>query len=618
VVFRTAATVLAGAGDFGGHIMVSGAAVRVSGVELRGLGQRNRLGRYPMHLHHLGDVAGRSYVTDSSIRNSNWRCIALHRTNRALVSRNVAFDTYGHCYYFEDGVEHGNEVSFNLAAGIKIMGPVDAASLDELAVPTQDGFTLRASPEMVNPADRAAAGFYIPNGSNRIVGNAASGGFAGYSFPNLPEAFGGGDGGPPPWQVGVSRFDGNTAHSAAYFWPDSGCVYVGGVLQVVDEGGTPTLEYRSGRPPSGQFLRPQKDVFTNTKTFLCESGIVHWGNEPRVVNLEAWDVAFMAQLFGYGTIRSALVAGRTGNTANLTHRPRNWYQRGFRFYDTGTLTLLRGVVFRGFHPDPEAGPDRRDDSCAMISIVHSNQFTPQRMTSTARFFFADMDESLRFCHDDSGTLSSRNFNLNDTDGTATGRAGEPFSREPRIAGSGHLEMWRLHDACVRHEDWGLWVCPERGPRNVASVATLPNAGVRVALFDLQDRPLGENWYSETTFAEAQITGPSGTRWHHTFPAGTPPSFEVHAKQVPDGSFVLYSFALPGGATCRIDSTEWTRVPDRAAVLANSGPVYATDGGICHVRIPPAHLGYFQGAGLRTPFQTWFNWPTWSTFTIRVE
>ena len=616
LVFRTAPSVLEAAPSFGGHIMAHAAQMRVSGVELRGLGQRNFLGRYPLHFHHLGDVAGRSYFTDSSIRDSNWRCAVVHRTDRAVVSRNVAYNAFGHCYYLEDGVEQGNEISFNLAAGIKIMGPVDQASLDEFGLPFQQGFTLRASSDFVNPADRAAAGFYFANGNNRIVGNAASGGFAGYSFPNLPEAFGGGPA--PPWQVPVSHFDGNTAHSAGYLWPDSGCVYVGGVLRLVDDGGGPTLEYQSGRPQGGSFLRQQQDVFSNTKTFLCESGLVHWGNEPRVVNLEAWDVGLMAQLFGNATVRSALVAGHTGNTENLDFRPRNWYQRGFRFYDTGTLTLMRGVVFRGFHRDPLAGPGLRDDSCAMVSIVHSDQYTPQRMTATGDFFFADVDDALRFCHDDPGTLSSRNFNLNDTDGSATRRAGDLLPPGPRIVGSGYLDIWRFNDGCVRNDDWGLWVCPQRGTQNVASIATLPNAGVRVAMFDLQGNPLGENWYSDTHYAEAQISGPSGTRWHHAFPGGVPPSFEVHAKQVPDGSFVVYSFSLPSGASCRIESAEWTAVADLATLVASSGAVYTTSLGICYVRIPPAHRGYFEAAGLSLPYPTWPYWPTQSTFTIRTE
>jgi G8 domain len=618
IVFRTAPSVLAAAPAFGGHIMMHAAEARVSGIEARGLGQQNFLGRYPLHFHHMGDVGHNSYLTDNSIRDSNWRCAVIHRTDNAIVSRNVAFNAYGHCYYVEDGVEQGNEISYNLAAGIKIMGPVDETALEELAFPSQDGFTLNASADFVNPADRAAAGFYISNANNQIFGNAASGGFAGYSFPGLPEPIGGGPAGLVPFEVPIRNFDGNSAHSSAYFWGDAGCVYVGGVLRFVNEGYGPTLQYTSGRAMSVIPRRLTEDLFTNTKTFLCEVGIVHWGDQPRVVNLEAWDVGLMAQLFGTASIQSAIAAGTTGNTANQFYRPRTGFQRGFRFYDTGTLTILRGIVFRGFHRDPFAIMPKTQDSCALISLNHSNQYTPQRMNTTAEFFFPDTDDAQRICHDDVETLASRNFNLNDTDGSLSHTASDPLPPGPRILGSGYIDAWHMNENCVLNDDWGLWVCPQQGTRNVASIATLPNDGVHVAITELDGQPLGENWYSDTHFDEAQISGPSGTRWHHSFPSGTPSSFVVHAIQVPENSFVLYSFDLPGAAPCHIQNGDWGEVADIATLLTTSEPAYTTELGTCYIRIPPASRGDFVAAGLSLPLQTWPYWPPTWTFTVDTE
>ena len=129
LVFRTQDTVLQQAPTFGGHILVRHALGRVSGAELRGMGQQNHLGRYPLHFHHAGDASFASYFTDNAIWRSNWRAAVIHRTNNAVVSRNVAFDVFGHAYYLEDGVEMGNDISFNLAARIKILGPTDTPSL---------------------------------------------------------------------------------------------------------------------------------------------------------------------------------------------------------------------------------------------------------------------------------------------------------------------------------------------------------------------------------------------------------------------------------------------------------------------------------------------------------
>jgi hypothetical protein len=617
IEFRTAFALRQAEPRFGGHLMVHGGEARISGVEFLFLGQRNFLGRYPVHFHHMGDTAGNSFLTDSAIVHSNWRCAVLHRTDNAVISRNVAFNTRGHCFYLEDGIEQGNEISYNLAAAVKILGPVDRASLEALDDPTQTGFTLNESAAMVNPADRAASGFYIPNGNNFIFGNAASGGFAGYSFPLLPEVLGGGHEGVRPLETPISYFDGNTAHSSAYFWRDSGCVYVGGVLEYVDVGGEQKLQYRSGRSLS-PYLRQGTDYFSNTKTFLCASGIVHWGHNSRVLNLEAWDVGFMAQLFGSASVQSTLVAGHTGHTDNLPWPPWNWHQRGFRFYDTDTRTNLRGVVFRNFQSDPNPGARRSQNNCAMITTSHSDQFTPQRMSSVAEFYFANVDHAQRFCHDDTGTLASRNFNINDMDGSATAVAGDGLPAGQRIVGSGHSDIWAMNYECIHDDEWGLWICPQTGNQNVASIATFPNDGVRVEMYQLNGDSIGDNWYSSAHYEQAQITGPSGIGWHHVFPNANPASFEVHAKQVPEGSFVLYSLTLEANQLCSVTSAGWSEVENHATLLTRTDPVYANDSGHCLIRIPPANQGHFVAAGLSTPFQTGRNSSSLSSFIVNLD
>lgn len=50
----------------------------------------------------------------------------------------------------------------------------------------QEGEVFWQTPEITNPADASASGFYITNSYNRFVGNAASGGWSGYAFVNLP------------------------------------------------------------------------------------------------------------------------------------------------------------------------------------------------------------------------------------------------------------------------------------------------------------------------------------------------------------------------------------------------------------------------------------------------
>jgi len=620
--FHTSDRVVAAAPTFGGHIMVHSKNARVSGVELYGLGQQNFLARYPFHFHRSGDVGGASYFTDSSVWHSNWRCAVIHRTDHAIVSRNVAYDNFGHCYYLEDGVELNNEVSFNLAVRTKIMGPTDPASIAELRSAGQTGFTLAQSADFAQPADRAAAGFYITNGNNRIVGNASSGGFAGYSFPNLPQAIGGSPERIFPILYGASNFDGNTAHSAGYLWGEGGaCIYVGGTL--VEVAGQ--LQYTSGRTTEWDLLRHQTEVFNNTKTFLCETGIVHWGNNPRIVNFEAWNNGLIAKLFGSASIQSSLVVAQTGNVLpqnfDTTYgfdlsRPFNWYPHGFQFYDTRTQTILRDVVFRGFHHDPYAGTLKEWDNCALLSMTHSDQYTPQHMNAVAGLHFVDVDDGQRLCISDRGTLSSRNFNVIDADGSLSRVAGDGLPDGPRLVASSYASAWKISSECIRHDAWGAWVCPLHAPQNVASIGTIPDAGVHVTMYGLDNTSLGDNWYSATDFIDAQITGPSGVGWHHAFPGGVPETFQVQVLQVPDASFVLLSFTLPHGVACAIHDASWTSVPDVSALLASPTAAYTTAQDSCFVRIPPTSLGDFQASGLAVPNMTWRGNPTPTTyFTI---
>jgi hypothetical protein len=76
----------------------------------------------------------------------------------------------------EEGVEENNTLSYNLAIRTVIIG----APLRGFG---QFGEDVPADGSAILPADRAAAGFYITNAFNSIIGNAASGGWAGFSFP---------------------------------------------------------------------------------------------------------------------------------------------------------------------------------------------------------------------------------------------------------------------------------------------------------------------------------------------------------------------------------------------------------------------------------------------------
>ncbi len=186
----------------------------------------NVLGRYPFHIHlnGAGINSQNSYYNDNSLVDNNFRCITVHGTNHSHLERNVAYNTKGHCYYLEDGVEEYNYFLYNLAAHvhpIKIPANGDGG---------QGGETFLNSADLVLPADTSAAGFYISNAANYFRGNAASGGWTGFAFPNIPYPLGffkdKDYGSNNPMQRPFLEFDGNTAHSSGWYWEAHGSPFL--------------------------------------------------------------------------------------------------------------------------------------------------------------------------------------------------------------------------------------------------------------------------------------------------------------------------------------------------------------------------------------------------------
>ena len=107
---KVQASVDAAGSWFGGHIMaMDGSTMTVSGVELTRMGQHLTLARYPIHWHINGDVRGQ-YIKNSAIHNTYNRCVTIHGTDNLRVENNVTYNTVGHCFFMEDGIETGNQL----------------------------------------------------------------------------------------------------------------------------------------------------------------------------------------------------------------------------------------------------------------------------------------------------------------------------------------------------------------------------------------------------------------------------------------------------------------------------------------------------------------------------
>jgi hypothetical protein len=144
----------------GGHFMIHHTPALlqyIEGIEFVGFGQQGNLGRYPIHFHLCGDTPG-SIVLKNTIRQSNQRCVVVHGTNKLRIEGNVAYDTKGHCYMTEDGIETGNEFIQNLGA---------QTGIPQTIIPN-------LGPNGIE-TDGEPATFWISNPTNSWVGNVAAG-----------------------------------------------------------------------------------------------------------------------------------------------------------------------------------------------------------------------------------------------------------------------------------------------------------------------------------------------------------------------------------------------------------------------------------------------------------
>ncbi|KYQ92991.1 hypothetical protein DLAC_05595 [Tieghemostelium lacteum] len=535
---------------FGGHVLMMGEG-QISGLQLINMGQQNIKARYPLHFH-LAKTLTSSYISDCSVYQSFYRCFTIHGTNNVNVERNVAYDVYGHCYYLEDGVEENNTIAYNLAAYVHTIGTPAAGE-------GQPGEMFYESAALRQPADSAAGGFYITNAYNRIYGNAASGGWASYSFPNLkiPIGFHSNLTSINPSSRTTLEFDGNSAHSSGYhFWFGS-CIYVGGNLSTQSDG---TLAYKSGRVDRDtvDYNNPQVTVwmrFSNIKVSLCSSGIGHWGNTIEVVKYESHDNKVAGTVFGEALLDQALVNAKSANIEVDKSLAPNW---GFQFYDTWTHTILTNIKWKNFHPRVGA-ENPHEDNKIIVSMTHSDIYKPQGISAVKNFTFDNCDVSQYVGHRIQDTGASRYFNYVDFDGSSVGSSGTP-----KLIGS-HSSWWNYSSSCQFQADWNAYYCNKVSGQEVVNIdveapglidpdvlVDVPNNSIRgkTTLFKYGQ---ADQTKSAVVTSNVGITGISNVGWYLYLNNSSPASFRIHTRLIPYGTYILLAIRYPAGTLFNINT-----------------------------------------------------------------
>lgn len=179
---------------FGAHITIhspgdESSTALIHYCELTESGQAFKLGRYAIHFHMIGTVHG-SLVKGNSIHHSYNRACTTHGVHYFKVLNNVAYDTMGHSFFIEDGVETKCVYDGNLSV------------------------LTRASNSFLN-TDQTPGAWWFTNPDNIMRNNAVAGSDAyGYWYDMQKTAIGASyDPNVCPEFTKLGEFRNNTAHS---------------------------------------------------------------------------------------------------------------------------------------------------------------------------------------------------------------------------------------------------------------------------------------------------------------------------------------------------------------------------------------------------------------------
>jgi cell surface hyaluronidase len=449
--------VIQGASDavtnkFGGHVMVmTGSQAVVDSVEFVNMGQENKMGRYPIHWHLMGDTSRGQYVRNSSIYNSFNRCVTIHGSNGVKVQNNVTYKIPGHCFFLEDGAEIDNVIENNL--GIAVSQPADNKSL----LPSDHNFP-------------GPAVYWIAHPQNIVRNNVA----AGSSGSGFWYAFAKSSTGASKDKMTNIRYtpltesSNNVAHSngADGFHVDNG----------------PKADVQAGTEPAGyephvdpnaiKTSAPVTAVFENVVSYknrrngVWLRGRYHLLKSPVLAD-NAIGATFASD---ESVLRNGLVVGETANVGtpnnwevkgeNGRTLPRPWTCdepldcsafpiRGFEFYD-GTVGV-EDTYFAGF----------KDNSIRKASALSYLNFTA---FSTSPFNYA---KNLSFASDTKRVnLFTRGTPVDPSKDTEDGYRSAVFiDQDGSVTGTPNRRVvvdnpFMINSGCTKQADWNAWICDD--------------------------------------------------------------------------------------------------------------------------------------------------------------
>jgi cell migration-inducing and hyaluronan-binding protein len=466
---------------FGGHIMaMSGSQMHIDSVELNRMGQHLTLARYPVHFHILGEGQG-MYVRNASIHDTFNRCVTVHGTNNLRIENNVTYNTVGHCFFMEDGIETGNEFIRNLAIQTKCHPtldcvPTNLAANGERDYPSANRQAFREASfhggNTLLPSDNTVASYWITNPDNSYIDNVAAGSDQVGFWLSLPEhpngAFVGTEVSLNTWprRTPLRAFRGNVAHSNFDGFMFDRNIYQDNTF------GLATIPLLPLADPTDLESEVLESHFENLTAYKNRNGGL-WGRGDMFVysNAKFADNAIgMTQAGGdigsnpfNSRLVDSLIVGETDNIGNPTTPEEVAYGRslpkpsipdfpirGYEFYD------YRDDVVNTTFVNYQDNAQRRTGALSFLLFTSAGLSTGSTI-SGAEFvnakpvYFPTYDA--RFDNDNRGGAAYRTLSFRDLDGSVTG---VPDSQV--LLHDGENDSVVTDDSCMIHPSWNASVC----------------------------------------------------------------------------------------------------------------------------------------------------------------
>jgi cell migration-inducing and hyaluronan-binding protein len=456
---------------YGGHVMAMGASkMFVEGVEFNRMGQNLTLARYPIHWHLVGDARGQ-YIRNSAIRDTYNRCVTVHGTNNLQVENNVTYNTVGHCFFLEDGIETGNQYIRNLAIQTKChtskpCDPTNLAPFGSTSHKLNFVTTGQESKDVLIPSDNTVSSFWITNPENTYRDNVAAGSDATgfwFAFPEHPTGkFEGTEITRNTWprRTKFREFKGNVAHSNFdSFMGDrapqaTGRFAVGGYISLVNPADATSAQVESviedftayKNRNSGIWARGELRLYRNLK--MADNGI---GFTQASGNA--------GQPLYTSRVVDSLFVGESENIGNPTTPEEKAAGRSLPFPQVADFPI-RAYEFYDFHHqlDNNTFVNYQDNATRKTGAISYLLFTSFGMSSNntvsrSKFvnakpvYFPPIDN--RWSNDDYGNTVYKTSVFNDKDGTITGVANSYIVNITGID---------VDDACEVKPTWNAAVC----------------------------------------------------------------------------------------------------------------------------------------------------------------